>query len=156
MSEDENVKDAKKGIQNLLAAITKLKESNPKVLYGGLAALVILVLFMMMSGGSDTTISSPSVQNLTIGNNYVLREPNAYDSKATIRLVGTPGSMAAYDDTEKADREGCKHLAQGTPIVIKSFFDAYGKKNAFSKVSVLSGDCKGTIGWTLSINVSDK
>ena len=156
MSEDENVKGAKKGIKNLLTTITKLKESNPKVLYGGVAAFVILILFMMMSGGSDTTVGGPSVRNLTIGQNYVLREPNAYDSTASIRLVGTPGSMAAYDDTEKADREGCKHLPQGTPVVLKGFFDSYGKKNAFSKVSVLSGECKDSIGWTLSINISDK
>ncbi len=156
MSEDDKINDAKKAIANLLETITKLKASNPKVFYGGLAVLVILILLMMMSGGGSKTVSSiPLVQNLTVGQTYVLRAPNSYDAKATVRLVAAPGSMAAYDDTEKADREGCKHLPQGTPVVIKAFDNSYGAK-AFSKVSVNSGKCKGSIGWTLSINISDK
>ena len=155
MSEDENVKGAKNAIGSLLETIKKLKESNPKVLYGGGAALVILILFMMMSGGSKTACRGPSAQNLAVGQTYVLREPNSYDGKASVRLVAAPGSMAAYDDTEKADREGCKHLPQGTPVVLKAFDNSYGEKS-FSKVSVKSGECEGSVGWTLSINISDK
>ena len=157
MSEDENIKVEKKGLQNLLASFNKLKESNPKVLYGGGAILVVIILIMMMSGGSNTpSPSGLSVESLAVGQNYVLRVPNAYDKTATIRLVGTPGSMAAYDDTEKADREGCKHLPPGTPVVLKDFFSAYGKERVFSKVAVISGECEGTTGWTLSVNISNK
>ena len=155
MSEDENVKGTKKAIGSLLEKITKLKESNPKVLYGGGAVVVILILFMMMSGGSKPVSSVRLAQNLVVGQSYVLRVPNAYDSSAKVRLVAAPGSMAAYDDTEKADREGCKHLPQGTPVVIKAFDNSYGEKT-FSKVSVKSGECEGSVGWTLSINISDK
>lgn len=157
MSEDEKVKDVKKGMGSVLDTISSLKDANPKMLYGGVAALVIIVLIMMMSGGGGSTPQSSGVSagSLVVGQNYVLRVANAYDKEATVRLVSTPGSMAAYDDTEKADREGCKHLPSGTPVVLKDFYSAYGKERAFAKVSVASGECEGTTGWTLSVNVGN-
>jgi hypothetical protein len=89
-----------------------------------------------------------------VGQNYVLKGANAYDPNATIRLVGVPGSMAAYDDTEEADRDGsCKHIAEGTPVKLIQAQDAYGKKDVFAEVEMTSGECEGRRGWALSVNL---
>jgi hypothetical protein len=90
---------------------------------------------------------------VVIGQNYQLKSANAYDPNATIRLVSVPGSMAAYDDTEENDREGCKHIPDGTPVKVIQSQDAYGKKDVFVEVEMTSGECEGKRGWALAINL---
>jgi hypothetical protein len=69
-------------------------------------------------------------------------------------LVAVPGAIAAYDDTEAADRIGaCQHMPQGTPVSVLELQDAYGKKNAYAKVQMEEGECKGSSGWALAIDV---
>jgi hypothetical protein len=83
-----------------------------------------------------------------------LKSANAYDKDATVRLVSVPGAIAAYDDTEAADRSGaCQHIIQGTPVSVVELQDAYGKKNTYSKVQIEEGECKGSSGWVLSVDV---
>ena len=155
----ENTGDKKASVMetvgNIIASILKLKEEKPKVLYGGVGVVVILILIMMMSGGSSEKNLEANYRaaNLVVGKNYVLRSPNAYDNKATVRLVSAPGSLEAYDDTEKADRSGCKHLPQGTKVTLQKLADAYGKTGAFGQVTVLEGECKGQSNWTLTVNI---
>jgi hypothetical protein len=94
------------------------------------------------------------MKNLVVGQSYVLKSANAYDPAATIRLVSVPGTIAAYDDTEEADRNGaCQHIQQGTHVTVLDLSDAYGKKNTYAKVRLDDGSCKGTESWALSIDV---
>lgn len=138
---------------NLLTSVLALKESNPKVFYGGVGAVVLLLLILVMSGGSNSKLPAHQSKAVVIGQNYVLRSANSYDPHATIRLVSVPGSMAAYDDTEEADREGCKHILEGTPVKVVQAQDFSGKKDAFVEVEMLEGECVGKKGWTLAINL---
>ncbi|MGZ8161369.1 MAG: hypothetical protein ACXWTK_04635 [Methylobacter sp.] len=158
MSDQENAKktidSAKNMAGNLISSILSLKEKQPKVFFGVLGGIVLLILIMASGGDEPTPISGPTVKDLVVGQRYVLKAPNTYDPKATVRLVPVPGTMAAYDDTEEADRTSpCQHLPQGTPISVLDFQDAFGKKNAFVKVQIEEGECKGNSGWTLAINI---
>ena len=68
--------------------------------------------------------------------------------------VSTPGAIAAYDDTEEADRSGaCQHMPQGTPISVLGFADAFGKQKAYAKVKVEEGECKDSEAWALAIDI---
>jgi len=139
---------------NLLASFLALKDSNPKVFFGGIGAVVLLLIVLFSGGGSDAKLPVHQVKPVVIGQSYVLKSANAYDQQATIRLVAVPGSMAAYDDTEEADREGgCKHIKDGTPVKVIQSQDAYGKKDVFAEVEMLSGECEGKRGWALAINL---
>ncbi len=139
---------------NFVAKLLELKDSNPKVFFGGVGAVVILLLLIVMSGGSDPQLPVHQAKAIVPGQNYVLKSANAYDPSATIRLVAVPGSMAAYDDTEEADREGaCKHMPQGTPVKAVQSQDAYGKKDVFVEVEMTTGECAGKRGWALAIDL---
>jgi len=142
---------------NAVASFLSLKDKNPKVFYGAIAGIVLLLLIIMMSGDDGKpVVSGPAVTNVVAGQSYILKSPNSYDDSSTVRLTSVPGSMAAYDDTEEDDRKGCLHLPQGTPVTVKDLTDAFGKKNAFAKVESEAGKCKGKGGWTLAINIQSK
>jgi hypothetical protein len=142
---------------NAVASILSLKDDNPKVFYGVIAGLVVLLLIMMMSGGVDKpAINGPAATDVAVGQSYVLKSPNSYDDNTTVRLTSVPASMEAYDDTEKSDREGCLHLPQGTPITVKDLTDGFGKKNSFAKVVAETGECAGKGGWLPVINIQTK
>lgn len=144
----------KSQMKAVISAALDLKEKNPKVFFGAIGGVVILLVIMMTSGGTSNTVSGPVIKNLAIGQKYVLKSANAYDKDATVRLVSVPGTIAAYDDTEEADRNGaCQHMPQGTPVTVLALQDAYGKKNSYAQVQIEEGECKGNSGWALSIDV---
>jgi hypothetical protein len=158
MSNEENVNKAagslKTTVTNQLAAFMGLKENNPKAFYGILVALALPILFMMMSGGGSNTVSGPTIKELAIGQKYVLKSPNTVDPSAKIRLVPVPGTLAAYDDSEEADRNApCQHMPQATPVEVMEFSDFGGNKKMFVKVKVVEGECKDKDGWVLAIDV---
>ena len=141
---------------NLFSSFLSLKETNPKVFFGAIAGVAALLVLMMSSGGngSKPSLSGPKIINLAIGQRYSLKSANAYDPSATVRLVSTPGAIASYADTEEAARSGvCQHLPQGTQVSVLDFADALGKQNAYAKVKVEDGDCKGTEAWALAIDI---
>ncbi|WP_150046428.1 MULTISPECIES: hypothetical protein [Methylomonas] len=150
----ETMAAAQNAAGNILKTLTELKENNPKVFFGGVGAVVVVVLLLFMSGGSDPKLPVHQAKPIVIGQNYVLKSANAYDSDSTVRLVAVPGSMAAYDDTEEDDREGgCKHMPQGTPVKVIQSQDAYGKKDVFVEVEMTTGECQGRRGWALAIDL---
>jgi len=151
----QTVDTAKNTVGNLVSSFLSLKEKNPKVFFGGIGGVAVLLLIMMMSGGgSKPIVSGPVLKDLAVGQRYVLKSANAYDPAATVRLVSTPGAIAAYDDTEEADRTGvCQHMPQGTPVSVLDFADAYGRQKAYAKVKIEAGECKGNEGWALAIDV---
>ena len=157
---EENVKQtvdsAKDTAGNMISSFLSLKENNPKVFFGSVGGVAILLVLMMTMGGegSKPVISGPVLKDLAIGQRYVLKSANAYDPAATVRLVSTPGAIAAYDDTEEKDRTGvCQHIPQGTPVSVLEFADAYGKQKTYAKVGIEDGSCKGNEAWALSIDV---
>jgi hypothetical protein len=153
---EQTVETAKNTVGNLVSSFLSLKEKNPKVFFGAIGGVAILLVLMMSMGGdgSKPTISGPALKNLAVGQRYVLKSANAYDPSATVRLVSTPGAIAAYDDTEEADRSGaCQHIPQGTPVSVLDFADAYGKQKAYAKVRIEEGECKGNEAWALAIDI---
>jgi len=154
---NESVVDQIKGtVGTMISSFLSLKETNPKVFFGAIAGVAILLVLMMSTGGngSKPALSGPKLMNLAIGQRYSLKSANAYDPAATVRLVSTPGAIAAYDDTEEADRSGaCQHIPQGTQVSVLEFADAFGKQNAYAKVRVEDGDCKGNESWALAIDI---
>lgn len=160
MSNEENAKkavDSAKNIAgNLISKVLSLKEKNPKVFFGALGGIAILIIFSMMSGGGDNGAPSlpagTTLKNLAIGQRYILKSANTYDPSATVRLVAAPGTLAAFDDTEEADRTGtCQHFPQGTPVKVLKLQEAIGTD--FAEVSIEEGECKGKTGWALAIDV---
>ncbi|MBZ4203151.1 MAG: hypothetical protein LAC70_08480 [Methylovulum sp.] len=152
---NENLDAAKATASNMISSFMALKENNPKVFFGSIGGIAVILILIIMSGGSNTkTVKGPDIQNLAVGQRYILKSANAYDKDATVRLVSVPGAIAAYDDTEAADRSGaCQHIIQGTPVSVVELQDAYGKKNTYSKVQIEEGECKGSSGWVLSVDV---
>lgn len=151
----ESVESAKNAASGLMNTVLALKDSNPKVFYGGIAGVVVLLLIVSMAGGGDNKkLTGPTIKDLVVGQRYVLKSVNAFDKNAKVRLVSVPGTIEAYDVAEEADTNGfCQHIEQGTPVTLLAVQDAYGKKNTFSKVQIEEGECKGNSGWALSIEV---
>lgn len=153
---NESVAAAQQAASNLVATLLALKDSNPKVFFGGVGAVVLVLLMLFMSGGSDGTLPARQAKSLAPGQSYVLKNPNSYDPAATIRLVAVPGSMQAYDDTEENDREGaCKHMPQNTPVkLVQTQVDTADKKVLWVEIEILAaGECMGKKAWTSAINL---
>lgn len=151
---NKTVDSLKTTASNLLASYMGLKEKNPKAFYGILVAVILPILFMMMSGGESKSVSGPTIKDLVIGQKYVLKSPNTVDPTATIRLVPVPGTLAAYDDSEEEDRKAvCQHMPQSTPVEVMEFSDFGGNKKMFVKIKVVEGECKDKDGWVLAIDV---
>jgi hypothetical protein len=156
VNNESTTDQVKNTVGNLLSSFLSLKETNPKVFFGAIAGVAALLVLMMSTGGNSSkpALSGPKLVNLAIGQRYSLKSANAYDPSATVRLVSTPGAIAAYDDTEEADRSGaCQHIPQGTQVSVLEFADAFGKQNAYAKVRVEDGDCKGNESWALAIDI---
>jgi hypothetical protein len=151
---EQTVESAKNKVGNIISLMMNVKEKNPKVFFGAIGGVVVLLILLMSGGDEAKIVSGPTIKNLVVGQKYVLKSANSYDPAATVRLVGVPGAIAAYDDTEEADRNAaCQHIPQGTPVSVIELQDAYGTKNAFVKVQMEAGDCKGKDGWALAIDV---
>lgn len=156
-STKKSVESAKNIVGNLISSALSLKEKNPKVFFGAVGGIALLLVIGLFSGGDSGAPSlptGPTIKNLQVGQRYVLKSVNTYDPSATIRLVPAPGTLAAYDDTEEADRTGtCQHFPQGTPVKVLKLQDAFGTENTFAEVSVEEGECKGKTGWALAIDI---
>ena len=157
---EENVKQtvdaAKEKAGKLFSLMMDLKEKNPKVFFGAIGGLVLLLIIMMMSGGESNKLPVSSAKNLVTGQRYVLKNPNSYEISSPIKLLAVPGAIAAFDDSEedvKGKDQSCTRIEQGMPVTIIDFQDFAGKKNAFVKIQVEDGPCKGSMGWILAIDV---
>ena len=147
--------EADKAENNIVSKIMDVKESNPKLFFGIIGALVLVILFMVMSGGSNNPIPTPKVVSLAIGNTFTLKGINNFGTDAKIRLVAVPGSMAAYDEPEEgADKGDCKRMSQGTKVKLIQVQEAFGGAK-FVEVEILdAGACQGRKGWAAAGNVN--
>jgi hypothetical protein len=160
MSNEENAKKtvdaAKETAGKLFSLAMSLKEKNPKVFFGVVGGVVFLLIIIMMSGGEPNVVPGYKAKNLVAGQQYILKNPNSYEVVSPIKLLAVPGAIAAFDDSEedgKSKDESCTRIAQGMPVTVIDFQDFAGKKNAFVKVQVEDGPCKGSSGWILAIDV---
>ncbi len=144
----ENVTDAVEE-SGAVAKIMALKDSNPKVFFGAIGGLVVVILLLLMSGGGKNPLPQPKQVNLVNGNTYTLKGVNSYGADAKIRLVAVPGSMAAYDESEKEGKEGnCKSMPEGTKVKLLSTQEALGGVT-FVELEILDAKgCEGRKGWT--------
>jgi len=152
----EEVSNSNETAKNAISTIMALKDSNPKVFFGGIGGVVLLVLIVvMMSGGSGSKhLPASKVMNLSMGQTYTLKGINSYDAMATIRLVAVPGSIAAYDDSKDKDNDSsCKNIAEGTKVRLIQVQDTGGMGKS-AEIEVVSGDCSGRKGWTNVTNLN--
>ncbi len=149
-----SVDEAAKPSNTLVTTALELKQSNPKLFFGGIGGVFVLLLIVMSMGGGSDVVPAKPMKDHVAGQNYVLRGANSSDANGKIRIVQVPGSVAAFDDSEEDPKEqACNHLAAETQVKAIGFQDFAGKKNAFVNVEVLSGNCKGKKGWALAIDV---
>src|SRR5512141_2546859 len=100
MSNEDKAKEsldaAKNLFGNLTSAALNLKETKPKVFYGAVGGVALLILIAIFSGGeSRPTVQQYAKKPLTVGQTYPLTSPNSYDPASTIRIVPAPGTLAA-------------------------------------------------------------
>lgn len=134
-------------------ALWRLKQSNPKVFFGGIGVIAVAIGFLAMSGKPDN-VAEPKIKELVPGQTYTLKNPNSVGDNSATELVAVPGTTAAYDTSEENDAIVCR-APNGTKVKLKNFADAFGKRNLFAQVEVQSGECTGRIGWTMVINIED-
>ena len=153
----DTIEDAVETVEegNVVSKIMGFKESNPKVFFGAIGGLLLVIVFMLFSGGSNNPIPSRKAVNLAIGNTYTLKGVNSYGDNAKIRLVAVPGSMAAYDESEKEGNEGtCRHMPLGTKVKLLQIQEAFGGAK-FVELEILdSGECTGRKGWATANNLN--
>lgn len=148
---EESSDDAESAVSKAMA----IKESNPKLFFGAIGAVVIVILgVMMIGGGSKNPIPSAKVVNLSIGQTYSLKAVNSYDPSATVRLVEVPGSIAAYGEPKEGDeKKPCQQIAEGTKVKLLQIQEAFGKAK-FVQVEILGGKCANKQGWAVSNNLN--
>lgn len=139
---------------NPLTGFLALKESNKNAFYGiigGVGAIVVALLALGM-GGDDEILKKANTQSIASGQKYTLKSPNAATEGGevlTVRLVSTPGAIAAFDDEE--NKEECRKFPVGTNVTV---LDKQQMSNVvYAKVQIDEGSCSGTIGWVLGINL---
>ena len=133
-----------------------LKESNPKVFFGGIVAIVGIILIVVMMSGGKNKIPHKAFKQLVVGQQYTLKGANSTAGQSSVSMVSVPGVVAAFDDTvdEKGADSSCKQQPEGTAVKVLELQDFAGKKNAFANIEVLSeGKCQGRKGWTLAIDI---
>lgn len=150
----EAVESTTNAAGNIVSKILDLKQSNPKVFYGGIGALVLIVIIlMMMGGGSNKNLPVTSVPNISIDQSYELRGVNTLDPNAPVKLVPVPGSISAFDEEKTDDAgTGCNKMPQGTKVKAIQFQEAFGNVK-FVQVEILGGECAGKKGWVISNNL---
>ncbi|HIG65031.1 MAG TPA: hypothetical protein EYQ43_05640 [Methyloprofundus sp.] len=160
---EEAVEDVKETVEEAIGAVedaaeqakpflVNLKDENPKVFFGGIAAIVAVVAIFIFSGGSSKTQHVQMVDH-AVGQTYTLQAPNALPGTA-LRILKIPGQMSSFD-SESIEDVVCS-APSGTRVTIKSFQEAFGKKNLFANVEIQdeAGDCRqGVKGWTLTSNL---
>lgn len=142
-------------VASAIASAKALKESNASLFYGivGGVGAVVLTLLALGLGGNDEILKKAESKGIAAGQKYTLKSPNVATDGAevpTIRLVATPGAIAAFDDDENKTEE-CRKFPVGTNVTV---LDKQEQSSVvYAKVQIDEGSCSGTIGWVLGINL---
>ncbi|MCF7970337.1 MAG: hypothetical protein K9L22_04120 [Methylococcaceae bacterium] len=148
----EDVVDAVDGaLDDVKPPLMKLKDENPKLFYGALAGIVVVLGAVFMSGGDSGVKQHASQITYTVGQSYTLQAANAL-TETTLKILKVPGQMASFDN----ESDIICSAPTGTPVLARSFQDAFGTKQLFVQVEIQqeAGDCRqGVKGWTLKTNL---
>ncbi len=128
--------------KNLIANL----KGSPKLLYGGIALLVLIVLWLMLRGGGEQIEIKTTV---TPGQTVTLQNPNVGNTL----LVAVPGKLGSADD-ESDDSQNVCVVPPGTQAVVEE--ETVVNYIPFVKVKVLDGSCKDKNGWTSKVNIKAK
>ena len=148
---EEAVDAVEDAVDNAQPALMKLKEENPKVFYGAIAGIVVVLGFIFLSGGGST-VKQHAQTAVSLGQSYTLTAPNSVGETTTLKILKVPGSMASFDNSEDV----VCNAPVGTPVIARNFQDAFGKSQLFVQVEIQQevGDCRqGVKGWTLKNNL---
>ena len=148
---EEAVDAVEDAVDDAKPALMKLKEENPKVFYGAIAGIVVVLGFIFLSGGGSS-VKQHAPTAVSIGQSYTLKAPNSVGETTTLKILKVPGSMASFDNSEDVV---CS-APVGTAVIARSFQDAFGKSQLFVQVEIQqeAGDCRqGVKGWTLKNNL---
>ncbi len=140
---------------NPLGSMMALKESNANMFYSivGGVGLIVIALLALGLGGSDEILKKAESKGLAAGQKYTLKSPNAAvegGETLTVRLVSTPGAISAFDDDENK-KEECRKFPVGTNVSVLDKQEV--SSVLYAKVQIDEGNCSGTIGWVLGINL---
>ena len=147
---EEAVEAVEDAVEQAKPPLMKLKEENPKVFYGGIAGVVLVLGLFFLSGG-DSGVKQNAQTAISVGQSYTLKAPNSV-GETSLKILKVPGSMASFDNPEDV----VCNAPVGTQVVARGFQDAFGKKQLFVQVEVQQeiGDCRqGVKGWTLKNNL---
>ncbi|MDF1583808.1 MAG: hypothetical protein RQ733_06245 [Methyloprofundus sp.] len=154
-SVEEVVADIKETVEGAIddtkPPLMKLKDENPKLFYGALVAVVVVLGGVFMSGGDNGGKQHASQMTYAVGQSYTLQAANAL-TDTTVKILKVPGQMASFDN----ESDIVCSAPTGTPALARSFQDAFGTKQLFVQVEVQqeAGDCRqGVKGWTLKTNL---
>jgi len=147
---EEAVEAVEDAVEQAKPPLMKLKEENPKVFYGGIAGVVLVLGLFFLSGG-DSGVKQNAQTAISVGQSYTLKAPNSV-GETSLKILKIPGSMASFDNPEDV----VCNAPVGTQVIARNFQDAFGKKQLFVQVEVQQeiGDCRqGVKGWTLKNNL---
>jgi len=129
----EIISNAKDVVGNLIS----FSKQKPKVFYGCIGGLVLVVLIinLMTPGGED--IGGPTI---TIGNVYTIASPNGGPANLTSSPVFSSADYAGEDSVNVCQiKPGTKGKA------LEKRFVTYIN---YVRLEILDGDCQGKKGWT--------
>ncbi len=118
---------------------------DKKIIYAIAGIVLLVLLYLMFSAGSDSTMSSQVNQTLNIGQSYSLNSPNRGD----VLLVRTPGFGSREDESQES--ENVCVVPSGTAATVEQ--ETVINYMKFVKVKPTEGDCVGKTGWTAKINI---
>lgn len=137
----------KAGLGKYVAMAMALRERNPLAFYGGIGALVLIVLGLLFFGGGG--VEQAPIPAVQVGQTYQLVNPNVTGG-GDVLLFQAPGRMGATDP-ELREKEQICVVEAGTPAkVLEQTVVSYVK---YVKVEPLAGDCQGKSGWTSLVNL---
>ena len=150
MSEENTENTAPKNpldkVKSIVATLTALQQSNPKVFYGGVAGLVVILWFIMSGSGSGGVQMKV---NVTPGQSITLNNPNGGKSL----IDAQPGNFSMNAEDEKsfvcyAEAGASAKVVEETMIPTMG-----GTALPFVKVEITGGSCAGKSGWTSKTNI---
>lgn len=147
---EEAVDAVEEAVDQAKPPLMKLKEENPKVFYGAIAGVVVVLGLFFMSGGGSGSKQHASAA-ISLDQAYTLKAPNSV-GETSLKILKVPGSMASFDNPEDV----VCNAPIGTPVIARGFQDAFGKKQLFVQVEIQQeiADCRqGAKGWTLKNNL---
>lgn len=130
-------------LQTSISTLLNLREDNPKVFYGGIAAVVVVFLLIVITPGGKDVESQAFSMNST----YTFSNPNG----GNILLTAVPTfSSADYVGEDSINICTVKPGAQGK-LIEKRVVNYI----PYIRLEVMNGDCQGKKGWTSSVNIKN-